>query len=276
MEGFELNTPNCTDEWDHVSMDPYDVKQEWKWYRYGPEFEHYQGIDFGIEIGESSSVRVPIEFTDNISKGSVLLTIPQNSSNPTVGFPESPWFLDKKQKFIIYSPKREPLYVNSWIEASWCITVQPPELTAAVKFREIFERVWQFAKLKFNWDSYNSPPVNKKCINHTFTILRKIFEWRTNSNEKLPAPFAAPLSNGGIQLEWEENNKYLEIDIEPESSEFTFLAIAYLNKNEITLEGTFRSLMGLKDLLHWFINGTGKDLTDLKLDIDNSEEDYFM
>lgn len=66
----------------------------------------------------------------------------------------------------------------------------------------------ELAKLEENWDSYGALPIDKEVLNTVKHILHLL----ENSGV-----FISPLNSGGIQLEWELDNQYFEIEIDPSS-----------------------------------------------------------
>ena len=82
-------------------------------------------------------------------------------------------------------------------------------------------------------------------------------------SDYLSAPFVAPLSSGGIQIEWEEGERYLEVSITPDPLSVDYFATDKTKEGQLTLEGSLRSRSALKKLLNWFVIGTAEDLAQL-------------
>ena len=76
----------------------------------------------------------------------------------------------------------------------------------------------------------------------------------------------APLSSGGLQIEWEEGDRYLQIDLLSETSGIEYFAIDKTNAGDLSLEGAMKSLNDLKGLLIWFTWGETEDLAGLNFE----------
>lgn len=89
----------------------------------------------------------------------------------------------------------------------------------------------QLANLPEDWDSYGSPPLTYVLLNNAQDFLDSL------KFENVPSPFVAPVSGGGIQFEWRNEDRDLEVDfVEP-------LRVGYLKliKNEPIEEGDLSS-----------------------------------
>lgn len=80
---------------------------------------------------------------------------------------------------------------------------------------------------------------------------------------QIAAPFVAPLSSGGIQIEWEEGERYLEVSITPDPLSVDYFATDKAKEGQLTLEGSLRSTSALKELVTWFVIGAAEDLAQL-------------
>ena len=63
-----------------------------------------------------------------------------------------------------------------------------------------------------NWDTYGSAPVANWVIDAAIWLVGEI------SVENLPTPRVVPVSGGGLQLEWSNANKELELYLSPDRS----------------------------------------------------------
>lgn len=61
------------------------------------------------------------------------------------------------------------------------------------------------AKLEANWDGYGGPPIKHGAI----AQARWFYERHCL---RMPYPDVVPLSNGGVQLEWHNGNRSVEIE----------------------------------------------------------------
>jgi hypothetical protein len=236
----------------------------WEVYKYGHTFG---GVIESSHLPEGQiviSASEPMHLYNNISKGNVFrITVP-SSSYPEVQPPDFQWFVDKKQEVIIYSTELKPPANITWVESK----PQPPTWADKENYTEAFEKIGQFSNMEANWDSYGAKAISKDCISKSIDILNRIIELREDEGIYILPPFIAPLSDGGIQLEWERESRYLEISISYDSSINCF-AIDDTSEGEISIEGSLKSLGSLKRLISWFIYGTEKDLETLHDEIRN-------
>jgi hypothetical protein len=63
----------------------------------------------------------------------------------------------------------------------------------------------ELSELEENWDSYGALPISKDVIQFVGRIM-----------DLLEAePFICPLNDGGIQIEWELGDRFIELEISP-------------------------------------------------------------
>lgn len=120
---------------------------------------------------------------------------------------------------------------------------------------EIFERLDEFSKLDDNWDNNGADPINKQVIINTREIV---------NNLKNDPYFVAPIPWGAIQLEWESNNYYIEIEVQIPENNKNIIDVFILNNNEENYnlikkiefeESEFETIIALIDgLVEFFIN----------------------
>ena len=121
---------------------------------------------------------------------------------------------------------------------------------------EIFERLDEFSKLDDNWDNNGADPINKQVIINTREIV---------NNLKNNPYFVTPIPWGAIQLEWESNNYYIEIEIEVPENNKNIINVFILFDDNITdynltkkiefEESEFKTIITLIDgLVEFFIN----------------------
>jgi hypothetical protein len=70
--------------------------------------------------------------------------------------------------------------------------------------------LFRLKRLGKNWDGEGSLPPSTLAIDSTSELLVSI------PFEDLPVPFVSPTSVGGVQLEWAQNGRELEIEILPD------------------------------------------------------------
>ena len=80
---------------------------------------------------------------------------------------------------------------------------------------ETVKRVLALTSLPHDWDSYGSPPPSQVAIFASYGLLNSIPK---TVFEDLPIPFVAPVSGGGIQLEWNVGARELELHVMPDGS----------------------------------------------------------
>jgi hypothetical protein len=67
-------------------------------------------------------------------------------------------------------------------------------------------------RLGDNWDGEGSPRPSTIALDSASELLVSL------PFEDLPTPFVSPTSLGGVQLEWNQNGRELEIEILPDGS----------------------------------------------------------
>jgi len=72
--------------------------------------------------------------------------------------------------------------------------------------------VCHLANLRYDWDSYGSPPVSSMALTASTRLIAMI------DPEDLPVPHVFPVPGGGIQLEWIVGQRELEIVILPDGT----------------------------------------------------------
>jgi hypothetical protein len=105
----------------------------------------------------------------------------------------------------------------------------------------------QLATLPENWDSYGSPSVRTEILNNAEHFLNNL------DVEKIPPPFVAPVSGGGIQFEWSNQDRDLEVEfVEPHI--FGYLKVV---KDQPVEEGehSANDYNSARQLLRWLMLG---------------------
>lgn len=72
----------------------------------------------------------------------------------------------------------------------------------------------EFKDLELNWNSYDSLPIDHDLISQAKALLESV------SILDISEPFVAPVSNGGINFEWDMPLRYLSIKIRTEGVRF--------------------------------------------------------
>ncbi|MDP2645315.1 MAG: hypothetical protein Q8P24_10275 [Desulfobacterales bacterium] len=226
-------------------------------------------LDYGVgndshEESFVASAIDPFKLIGSTTKGFVYASGPDTSSGTNLPVLEMPWFInDKPSRILIYQKGKLLPEDLKWINCS-----ETPQLQWATeeRYEQVFQRIGQFAKLPNDWDSYGGKVIDGRCIDRALEILKYFILLKDRSNFEVPTPFVAPLSTGGIQIEWEEGERYLEIDLLPQLPEIEYFANVRTAAGELHLEGIIKSVSSLKDLLVWFVTGTAEGLGYLRFE----------
>ena len=104
------------------------------------------------------------------------------------------------------------------------------------------QKIAGFEQLPQNWDSYGSPKISAEVIDCAIELV-------TNSFDRGPAARILPVSGGGIQFEWENGERELEIEFRPD------LNIEYLLAEDGEPVQARKDFKSIDDLLSWLIHG---------------------
>lgn len=101
----------------------------------------------------------------------------------------------------------------------------------------------QLSQLTEDWDSYGSPALSPELLKNAVVFLDSI------EFENIPSPFVAPVPGGGIQLEWLNEDRELEVEFTGQS------VIGYLKitKDESVEEGEIllNNRASARELIRW-------------------------
>ena len=258
-----MNSKNWDNAHENNFFKSFEIDRLWSVFSYGPISWGARAISYQPEEEILESATEPFQLIDNISKGNILLKGLETSSSSEADLPESAWFVDANRKIIIGSLKPLPSHDLTGVMGSWQRKLLPPQWTVKEKFNEVFKKIGHIATLESNWDSYGSKPIETDCISRGISILKDLLQWREEAGLKITAPFVAPLSNGGIQFEWEKDTRYFEVSILPKSPVINYLAMDEAPEGELVVEGSLKSQAGIKDLLYWFNDGAAERLTEV-------------
>lgn len=111
------------------------------------------------------------------------------------------------------------------INVSQIYTSDLSKVTALVSYINLWlkdaqDELHKLKELPENWDSYGSSRIKDKAVKTTANLLVDTAKFG------MPKPYIFPVSGGGLQLEWQQGNKELEIEILPNGK------IEYLKVNE--------------------------------------------
>lgn len=73
--------------------------------------------------------------------------------------------------------------------------------------RSVADRVEYLRSLRRGWDGYVSAPIQTDSLYFALSILNSVMQSHT------PPPFIAPVSGGGLQIEWHEGGLDIELFI---------------------------------------------------------------
>lgn len=86
-------------------------------------------------------------------------------------------------------------------------------------FVDAIDDIRRLTELEQNWDGYGSPPIGARVFETTVFLLGR-FAIEAN---RLPVPNLAPVTGGGLHLEFGVGSKELEIEVLPDTSIEVFL-----------------------------------------------------
>jgi len=240
---------------------PTKTEEGWKIIKYGEESVNVVRSGFLQDRAMVASEATKYEIIDLFSTGNVTHATSGTSSHLNIEIPDNTWFInDKTRSIIVYNHRAHLPQEMTW---SSCIHAELPQNSIPAQFNQAFQRIGRLIRFAENWDSYGAKSIDKECISRGVNILKELVKFKFNKNIKIPIPFVAPLSSGGIQIEWEEGEKYLEISINPDPLAVDYFATDKAKEGQLTLEGSLRSMSALKELLTWFISGTPEGLAQL-------------
>ncbi len=87
-----------------------------------------------------------------------------------------------------------------------------PYATASDWFLTSLGAVARLSNLPTNWDSYGSPPVTSEARAQALRLLMLI------EGEASAIPQIGPVSGGGLQLEWSNGLRALELEVRPDGA----------------------------------------------------------
>ncbi len=99
----------------------------------------------------------------------------------------------------------------------------------------------EILKLNANWNSYDASPIDKVLTDKAFLLLSQI------ENMDVPQPFIAPVSSGGVDIEWNTSERLLSFKIRHEGMRFFFAnrKTKVKNGNELSKHSDINELLKL-------------------------------
>ena len=83
--------------------------------------------------------------------------------------------------------------------------------TIEAAIRDVENRIARLSNLQENWDFAGAQPVEP----HALSVAHSLIKAALSKHPTLPQPFIAPLSYGGVQLDWHRTDAAVEIEISP-------------------------------------------------------------
>lgn len=78
---------------------------------------------------------------------------------------------------------------------------------------EAYQRAIALKDLAAGWDHRQGRPPTTAAINSALSYISLVAELNLPA---LGGPFIAPMSEGGVQLEWDQGDRHVEIEITPD------------------------------------------------------------
>lgn len=78
------------------------------------------------------------------------------------------------------------------------------------------DRMEEFLELDDNWNSYGAKRINEEIPPKALRLLLKI------DSSDTPEPFVAPTPDGGIDIEWNTEDKLLSFKVRPDGMRYFF------------------------------------------------------
>ena len=169
---------------------------------------------------------------------------------PDIGTTSSTALLDSMRETIQAWTGSTPPYTQSWPQLKTNPTYESDQLVSAIDPKWVAKAKYdldRIMKLPDNWDSYGSPSIPEVLYKNAENFLRSL------EVEDIEAPFVAPVSGGGIQFEWQNKTRELEIEF-VQSNVFGYLKII---GDEPVDEGEFpiQNYDSARLLIKWFKTG---------------------
>lgn len=138
-----------------------------------------------------------------------------------------------------------------------------------------FKRLKEFSNLKDDWDTYGGKPISMDVISKAASLLLKVSELKEQNQLEIAEPFIAPRSDDGIQYEWENDSKYLELSALSESEKYRYFATDESVDPPVESSGDLSFSYELLGLFSWLIKGDAAALTRWvqRLKLDTSDAD---
>ncbi|MGB2806225.1 MAG: hypothetical protein WBC22_00675 [Sedimentisphaerales bacterium] len=140
--------------------------------------------------------------------------------------------------------------IQSWTQLKTNPTYESDQLVSAIDPKWLAKAKYdldRIMKLPDNWDSYGSPSIPEVLYKNAKDFLISL------EVEDIEPPFVVPVSGGGIQFEWQNMARELEIEF-VQSNVFGYLKII---DDEPVDEGqfSFKDYNSARQLIKWLKTG---------------------
>ena len=109
-----------------------------------------------------------------------------------------------------------------------------------------------FADLEENWDSYGAVPITSDTITRALDLVDRLAVILLGHYSDIPEPFVAPCSDGGIQFEWDNDGRELEIVVSPDRLPLRYFHI----QGDEEGSGIISPDTQLKSLMDWLVGAS--------------------
>ena len=169
---------------------------------------------------------------------------------PAIGTLSGTALLDSRKEIIQAWGERTIPYLPPWPEPKTDPTYESDQLVVAIEPKWLAKAKYDLDRimaLPENWDYYGSPSIPEVLYSNAKNFLRSL------EVEDIEPPFVAPVSGGGIQFEWQNKARELEIEF-VRSNVFGYLKII---GDEPVDEGQFsvQDYNSARLLIKWFKTG---------------------
>lgn len=117
---------------------------------------------------------------------------------------------------LIYGSTLASVDLTTWMKTFESPPVQwsevVPYATASDWFLASVGTVARLSKLPADWDSYGSPPVTAEARSQALRLLALL------NGQASAMPQIGPVPGGGLQMEWSQGHRALELEVRPDGS----------------------------------------------------------
>jgi hypothetical protein len=86
-------------------------------------------------------------------------------------------------------------------------------IEASSAFGSVSARLTEIPSLEANWDSYGAPRIHPEILDFAGEFAKTFLGMLIVRGVEPRAPFVVPTRTGGVQFEWDEGNRSLEVEI---------------------------------------------------------------